>query len=498
MDSSKPQLEFTMVDAVMKPRKAPQSAGVTLADEIEQAMRSARHAPGSVLALENELQARHGAGRSVVRQAIRILAQRGVIYTRRGKGGGLIVAGLEPESASRALAIVIESQLTGLPEIGSLLTATNNHLFSNCAPRVALAECERLRSLAKHLDGLPADEFLRVGGHRQLQLAVRRAFGDPVASLAQHVCMDCGLDLIPYSITIVEQRRRGEFWNLMLQMVDALVAGNVPLMFELDRRQQRMNEAHWASLRHSDRQQKRKRANSNVLSSAEEQSGETGAERLTREILREIRSLGWKAGERIGVAEDLMQRYRASPNVLRQAIRMLEEYSAVQMQLGRHGGLLIAVPNEARAIHRAVGYLRMAGIRSRDVNLYLVQLLLDALNRCAERPAPEALTGLQDAIEQARSSRRQHQPDLASNLYLAIVRLSNNPALELFVRLLLACVPQDVLERVLPSASTQILDLMLKCILARDIPRARRALLEYASLAFAENEEARSDGATRR
>jgi DNA-binding GntR family transcriptional regulator len=64
-----------------------QSAGVALADEIEHEIRSAQHAPDSVLAFENELQARHGAGRSVVRQAIRILVQRGVVYTRRGKGG---------------------------------------------------------------------------------------------------------------------------------------------------------------------------------------------------------------------------------------------------------------------------------------------------------------------------------------------------------------------------------------------------------------------------
>jgi DNA-binding FadR family transcriptional regulator len=454
-----------------------QSAGVALADQIERDIRSARHAPDSVLGFETELQSRHGAGRSVVRQAIRILVQRGIVYTRRGKGGGTMVAKPDPESASRGLSIVLEAQLISMAHISELLRATDSHLFSNCVPRARLSECEQLRSLVRHLHALPAAEFLRVGAHRQVQVALRKVLGDPAASLAQRTCMDCGIDLMPYSVHVVEEGRRGEFWELTLQMAEALVAGDARLMFELHMLQRKMFEANWPQLRASSIAQDKEHARVDDLSSMEKQSGETGAERLTREILRDIRARGWKVGERLGGAEDLMQRFGASPGVLRQAVRMLEEYSAVQMQRGPGGGLRIAAPNETRAIQRAVSYLRTAEMNPQDVLLYLRHLLLEALNHSAGAPDPSHIAQLREVSERAISSRARAIPETDAELFLAIAQLSDNPALQLFVRLLLTLLPQPYPAHGAPA----ILEDMLQGIAAGDAPKARRAFLQYTN-----------------
>jgi DNA-binding FadR family transcriptional regulator len=441
-----------------------QSAGVALADQIEEDIRSARHAPDSLLAFETELQSRHGAGRSLVRQAIRILVQRGIVYTRRGKGGGTMVAKPEPASASRGLSIVLESQFTSMAHITELLNATDSHLFSNCVLRVPLSECERLRSLVKHLHALPADEFLRVGAHRQVQVALRKALGDPAASLAQRTGMDCGIDLIPYSVHVVEEGRRGDFWELSLQMTEALVAGDARLLFELHMLQRKMFEASWPKMHRSG--QKKQYARVDDLSYMETQSGETGAERLTRAMLRDIHARGWRVGERLGGAEDLMRRFGASPGVLRQAVRMLEEYSAVHMQRGPSGGLRIAAPNEARAIQRAVGYLRMAEINTHDVLLYLRHLLLEALNHNARPPDPGHVAQLRAAS--------QHTD---AEFYLAVAQLSENPAIKLFVRILLTLLPQTDRTHGAPG----IFDDMIDGIAAGDAPKARRAFLQYTN-----------------
>ena len=451
-----------------------QSAGVALADQIELDIRSARHAPDSVLAFETELQARHGAGRSVVRQAIRILVQRGIVYTRRGKGGGTLVAKPEPESASRALSIVLEAQLTSMADITELLRATDSHLFSNCVQRARLSECEQLRTLVRHLDELPAAEFLRVGAHRQVQVALRKVLGDPAASLAQRTCMDCGIDLLPYSVHVVEEGRRGDFWELTLQMTEALVAGDARLMFELHMLQRKMFEANW---RGSAPAQDKNHTRVDDLSSMEKQSGETGAERLTREILRDIHARGWKVGERLGGAEDLMRRFGASPAVLRQAVRMLEEYSAVHMQRGPSGGLRIAAPNEARAIQRAVGYLRTAEMNPPDTLLYLRHLLLEALNHSVRAPDSGRIAQLRELSERARSSRARPMPQTDAELFLAIAQFSDNPALTLFVRLLLSLLPQPYPTHGAPD----ILEDMLEGIVAGDAPKARRAFLQYTN-----------------
>ena len=136
-----------------------QQAGVALADAIEKEIRKDRHLPGAVLAFENELQSRHQVGRSVVRQAVRILEQRGIAYMRRGNGGGLIVTEPKPQAAIRVLSIVLESQLADFADLATLVKVTDEHLYLDCAARVDEEECERLRALVKRLQRL-SDENL--------------------------------------------------------------------------------------------------------------------------------------------------------------------------------------------------------------------------------------------------------------------------------------------------------------------------------------------------
>jgi DNA-binding FadR family transcriptional regulator len=461
------------------------SAAVALADQIEQRIYLSRQQPDSVLAFENELQAQFGTGRSVVRQAIRILVQRGVVYTRRGKGGGTLLAKLDPEAASRALSVVLEGQLTSMSHIAELLDATDSHLFSNRAPRIGIAQCEELRSLVKHLDGLAPDEFLRVGAHRQVQVALRNAFGDAAASLAQRTCMDCGIDLIPYAVHVAEEQRRGGFWDLTLQLVEALIAGDVSLMFEIRLMQRRMWEENWPQLLDVHETRDRERSARGDLSGMERESGETGAVRLAREILRDVHARGWKVGERLGSAQELMQRYGASPGLLRQAVRMLEEYSAVHMQRGRNGGLQIAAPDEGRAIQRAVGYLQSAGVRPDDLKLYLDQLLLVALNHGAQAASVEQLGALRTSVSRILSSRGQNQLATGVEFSLALAELSANPALKLFVRVLLASLPPGAPKRPLSPDTPAILTELLHAITTSDVPKARRAFLQYVNPANA-------------
>src|ERR1700723_385573 len=85
------------------------SAGVQLADRLASSLIALRAAPGTVVASEPELMARHPAGRPVFRQAVRILEERGIAHMRRGHGGGLVVDEPSADFAGRALSIVIES-----------------------------------------------------------------------------------------------------------------------------------------------------------------------------------------------------------------------------------------------------------------------------------------------------------------------------------------------------------------------------------------------------
>jgi DNA-binding FadR family transcriptional regulator len=460
-------------------------AGVALADEIEKEVRTRKHKAGAVLGFESNLIARSGKGRSVVRQAIRILEQRGIAYSRRGTGGGLIVAQPEADSAIRALSIVISSQFADFTDISGLTSAIDNHHFLNCVGRVNLAACRELQELVQRVEALSAEEFMNSSGHRQVLDAVSRAFGDPASALAQRTAGDCGIDLIPYAIIAAESRRRGEFWELTRQLVDALVSGNVPLLFELRMRQWRMFSAGWSSRGNLDRV--RDRIPPKIEDTAGTQSLQSGAERLSREILRDIRQLGWKVGERIGGLDELTLRYGTSPSLLRQAVCILEEYCAVQMQRGRSGGLLIAAPDQEVAIQRAVSYLRRANAEPTDVDQFLIQLVLEALNRSPHTADRQRLPELRAVIDQSRRPDAKHDyraksadHGAKSALYLAITRLSNSPALQLFVRVLLTYLSDKPRKRTAAAgAESALLDQMFDSIITGNTPNARRAFIQY-------------------
>jgi DNA-binding FadR family transcriptional regulator len=454
-----------------------QQAGVALADAIEQEIRQARHPPGSVLAFENELQVRHNAGRAVVRQAVRILEQRGIAHMRRGNGGGLVIAQPKPEAASRALSIVIESQLADFADLAALIKITDDHLYLDCAAHLEREVCEGLRSLVQTLDRLSDAEFLRVGGHRQLQASLRKAFGEPAALLAHQTCMDWGIDLIPSEVNLAEERRRGEFWERSIQVVEALIAGDVPLLFELRSIQWRMFEGSWPDWRKMNRDQQRVVPK---LQESEAPTVESSAERLAREILRDIRLREWQVGARLGGADELMKRYDASPNVLRQAIRMLEEYSAVQMQRGRSGGLLVAAPDPEVAVQRAVAYLGSTSMQPQNIYSYLTRLLLEALSRSGDANHAAALASFRTALDGAAAANSRAVRESHGELYLAIARLSGNAALQIFVRILTRCLPQAAYVRSAKTSVLPMLEDVYQSIAVRDVARARRAFLQYA------------------
>jgi DNA-binding FadR family transcriptional regulator len=455
-----------------------QLAGVALADAIEKQVRTGKHKPGAVLGFEGDLIANYRKGRAVVRQAIRILEQRGIAFTRRGTGGGLIVAQPEPASAVRALSIVIGSQFADFTDVAALTSDADNHQFLNCAARVEVSASAELQELVREVESLTAEEFMTVRGHRRVLDGFSTAFGDPAASLAHHTAMDCGMDLVPYTIFAAEVRRRGEFWELTKQLVEALVGGNVSLLFELRMRQWRMFSADWASRGNLQRVQDR------IPPKVEEgarQTIQSSAERLSREILRDIRQLGWRVGERIGGQEELITRYGTSPSLLRQAVCILEEYNAVQMQRGRSGGLLVGAPDPEIAIQRAVAYLRWAGVEPIDADKFLNQILLEALNRSPHTTDRGRLPELRAVIDRERAASAAGGRSNKATLYSAISSLANSPALNLFVRVLLACVPERSMQPAAEErAALMLLDQMFDAIITGNTALARRAFIQYA------------------
>src|SRR5690606_19562598 len=104
---------------------------------------------GHALGKEEELAARFGVSRTVLREALAITERDGVTRRQRGRSGGLVVAA----PAQDAVAMAIGNYLiaAGLPEqeFGDGYALINTVAFRLAAQRCTTAQAEALRALAQ-------------------------------------------------------------------------------------------------------------------------------------------------------------------------------------------------------------------------------------------------------------------------------------------------------------------------------------------------------------
>ncbi len=431
---------------------------VQLANELADLIRRAGLKSGALVASEQDLRARHDVGRSVLRQAARILEERGVAFMKRGAGGGLIVAPADPGSAGRALAILLESRMQGPNALDRLLQATDTHVFLTTTPRLDLAECERIRQLAIRLRPQTETGLQRFGEIHQLLTAIRRLVKDPLAGLAYQTTAEYGQDLVPYSLIAGGYDVQNVWWDALLEMIEAQMAGDVAALFDLRRRQLAIiqdSQDAWSAI---------ERDNRLVPKIEAEASAETGpsqnpAERLVRELLRDVRLLGWAPGARIGGAGDLLARYGVTVGTLRQAVRVLEQNSVVRMERGRSGGLVVTLPDPAKAVDRALEYLRQTEIAPDDLVSFRRQLMLKSLSAICERPNAARVKALKEV-----------RP---AELFGSLGVLSGDGALEVF---------NSVVSEMAPVRETpddKMISLIFDALAKGDAARARRIFLTH-------------------
>ena len=431
---------------------------VQLANELADVIRRTGLKSGALVASEQDLRVRHDVGRSVLRQAARILEERGVAVMKRGAGGGLIVAPPDPESAGRALAILLESRMQGPNALDRLLQATDTHVFLTATPRLDLVECERVRQLALRLRPQTEAGLRRLGEIRQLLTAIRRLVKDPLAGLAYQATAEYGQDLVPYSVIAGGYDFQSVWWDALLEMIEAQMAGDVAALFDLRRRQlviiQDSQDA-WSTIDRDSRLVPK----IETEASTEAGSGQSPAERLARELLRDVRLLDWAPGARIGGAGDLLARYGVTVGTLRQAVRMLEQNSVVRMERGRAGGLVVTLPDPAKAVDRALDYLRQTDIAPDDLASFRCQLMLKSLSAICELPNAARAKAL-DAVTPA-------------GLFGGLGALSGDGALEVFSAIVSAIAP-------VPEApDDRTVSLIFDALAKGDAARARRIFLTY-------------------
>lgn len=166
-------------------RKAKQSRIFQdVVEQIEDVILDGKVKPGEKLPSERELGEMLGTSRGTLREALRILEQKGLIEIRLGVNGGAIVKEATWEQMSETLALLIRSQSVSLDHLAEFREGVEGTVASLAAERVTKDDAKELKKLLKeaekHYKKGPSAwvSFVRVD--EQIHMALARISRNPI------------------------------------------------------------------------------------------------------------------------------------------------------------------------------------------------------------------------------------------------------------------------------------------------------------------------------
>ncbi|MGU3409778.1 FadR/GntR family transcriptional regulator [Microbacterium sp. M1A1_1b] len=122
----------------------------TRVDEVEDRLVTAvavgEYLPGAGLPPERELAALLGVARVTVRGALARLVDRGLLETRRGRGGGTFVRTQWPDSSSQAVGRVLLARWAGIQDTADAIALLHGALATAAAERATAVDAGTIRA----------------------------------------------------------------------------------------------------------------------------------------------------------------------------------------------------------------------------------------------------------------------------------------------------------------------------------------------------------------
>jgi DNA-binding FadR family transcriptional regulator len=387
---------------------------------------------GQSLGSEQALQQRYRVSRSVLREAVRLVEHHRVARMRRGPHGGLLVCEPDAAAATHAIIIYLEYLGTTTADLLDARLLLEPLAASLAAERIDEAGIERLRAVLRaeqHRTADPAtarDEF-HAALAEQSKNPVLQLFIDILMRLTVRYAEDSRVDSARDALEAIERRHREHS-----EIVAAVTAGD-------SARAKTLSEHHAESVTAwLQDHQPQGRAGKRRELDREAPSGKL-AEVLATAMLDDIATSGRQVGEVFGTEVALLERYRVSRSVFREAVRLLEYHAVARMRRGPGGGLVVAEPQAQASIDTIALYLQYRKPRGEDLRLVRDAIEIDNVARVVERrEAPEAQAFLDThrlTIEAAGADPRNAGME-EFLFHTGLAQLAGNAVLELFLRIL--------------------------------------------------------------
>ena len=154
--------------------------------QIQEAIIDGRLKSGDKLPPERDLRAMLQTSRSTIREALRVLEQKGLIEIKLGMSGGAVVRSVSSEQIAESLDLLIRSQKVSLNHLAEFREGVEGNVVSLAARRACRVDIHKLKELLDTArlyaeSGQDAmDDFLKAD--KKLHLAFAHISGNPVYS----------------------------------------------------------------------------------------------------------------------------------------------------------------------------------------------------------------------------------------------------------------------------------------------------------------------------
>jgi len=116
-------------------------------DQIQEAIIDGRLQAGDRLPAERELKGVLQTSRSTLREALRVLEQKGLIEIRLGMGGGAIVKSLTEDQVTESLDLLLRSQKVSLNHLAEFREGVEGDVVAIAAERAKDSDIQLLKNL---------------------------------------------------------------------------------------------------------------------------------------------------------------------------------------------------------------------------------------------------------------------------------------------------------------------------------------------------------------
>ena len=163
-----------------------------IVEQIQNAIIDNTLKPGNKLPAEHELKETFDTSRSTLREALRVLEQKGLIEIRPGVSGGVIVKKIDADPMIESLALLVKSGSISLEHLSEFRIKLEGNLVELAAQRADKSDIQAMKDLLKQakpfIKKQDWDSFLKID--KEMHTLLGEISGNPVFKFIQKTIHD--------------------------------------------------------------------------------------------------------------------------------------------------------------------------------------------------------------------------------------------------------------------------------------------------------------------